>query len=289
MKPDAPADNHRNEQRRERLQATSLTAWDLHRTREGAARDARTRLMTMKTHERLRLLAEAELGVPKHQRSFLKHGREGEPGVLMIHDTMQTPADYVPLGRTLNDAGLTVHGLLLADLGHGVTDRPEARWRATVQRARVGYQLLSETCADVVVVGAGFGAVLALHLADREKVAGLVLLAPALAPRVSLGIKLLQRFNLLHLPPVRRRLGPMVDAMDGMHQAQNLAGKLRVPMFGVHCDDDEVASPESLRILQKKAGDRGRFRVFPEGGHEVLAAHGADGLEKDILEFIRRR
>ena len=290
MKPDNSVENHRNEQRRRRLHAATLTAWDMHRTRRGTARDGRARLMVMKSRERLRALEEAELGVPKHQRSFLKQGREGMPGVLLVHGADQSPAEFVPLARTLHAAGLTVYGQLLVDYGHGMTDRPEARWRATLQQVRLGYQLLADTCGEVYVVGTGFGGALALHLAEREKVAGLVLLAPALVPRVSFRVRVLRALKLLHLPPVRRRLGLLVDAMDGMQKAQDLAGKIDVPMYGAHCDDDTTVSPQSLRLLQKRARHQGsRFRVFDTGGHDMLAAHGSAGLEDDILEFVQGR
>jgi len=288
VKTDPSEESPRNEQRRERLLVTALTAWDLQRRRRDRSQDERSRLMVLKTHERLRLLAEAELGVPKHQRSFLRVGAEDAPGVLMIHGADQSPANLVPLARTLHEAGLTVHGVLLADYGHGVTDRPEARWRASLQQVRLGYRLLAGTCRRVFVVGVGFGAALALHLAEREPVAGLVLVAPALVPRVSLGVRILRGLRLLRLRPVRRHLGLLVDASEGMHHAQEVAGKIKVPIFGVQCDDDELVSPQSLRLLQKRAHHaRSRFQAFPTGGHDALAAHGSDGLERDILAFIR--
>ncbi len=288
MKPDTREDYPSNPQRRERLEANTLTAWDLQRTREGRSREPRVRQMVFKTHERLRSLAEAELGVPRHQRSFLRAGEPGAPGVLLVHGPEQSPAEVVPLARTLHDGGCTVHGLLLADYGHGMTDRPEARWRASLQQVRLGYRLLAETCAHVHVVGLGFGATLALHLAGREPVASLVLLAPALVPRVGLGVRVLQSLNLLRLPPVRRRLGLQVDAIEGMRAAQDLVGRLDVPILGAQCDDDPRVSPHSLRLLQKRSHHgQSRFQAFPAGGHDVLAAHGAEGLEADILAFVR--
>ena len=284
----AAPDSQRNEQRRQQLQNMALTAWDLQRTRRGKTHDARTRLMLMRTHDRLHLLGEAELGVPKHQRSFLRAGQPDAPGVLLIHDVQQGPAHLVPLAQTLNAAGLTVHGLLLAEYGHGITARPEARWRAALQRLRGGYQLLADTCPEVHVVGVGFGAALALHLAEREKVRSLVLLAPDLVPKVSLWVRLLWALRLMRLTPVRRRLGTLVDATESMHAAQELAGKLKLPIFGVMCDDDDRASPQSLRLLQKRVHDpRCRFQAFATGGHDVLAAHGSAGLERDILAFIQ--
>jgi len=268
----------------------SLSAWDLDRSSSQEGRDARAKVMVLRTHERLRLLSEAELGVPKHKRTFLKVGKDGQPGVLLIHGTDQTPANLVPLARSMHAAGLTVHGLLQADDGHGVTGRPEARWRASLQMVRHGHRLLADCCPAVYVVGVGYGAALAVHLANREKVAGLVLLAPAIMPRVSLGLRMLQALGLLKVPFIRRRVGLTVDVLEGMQEAHNLTSKIDVPIFGAMCDDDDEVSPEALRVLQKRARNRHcRFQAFPEGGHDVLAAHGSASLDEDIIRFVRQK
>lgn len=278
----------RNEQRRNQLLTTALSAWDLNRSMKGRFRDARVRHMVLKTHERLRLLEEAELGVPRHQRSFFNLGAPDEPGVLLIHDVQSSPADLQFLGQELGRAGLTVHAMLLAGYGHGLTARPEARWRATLQQVRLGHRLLADTCREVHVVGVGFGAALAVHLAARQKVAGLVLLAPALIPRVGLGMRLLWKTRLLRWKLVRRRLGLHVDVAEGMQMAQDLLGKLPMPIYGAHCDDDDQASPQSLRLLQKRARHpQCRFQAYAEGGHDILAAHGREGLVGEVLRFIR--
>lgn len=267
----------------------SLTAWDLARNRDVRRGDPRERVMTLRTHERMRALAEAELGVPKHKRSFLKIGDAGQPAVLLIHDTDHSPAHLVPVARALHGAGLTVHGLLLGDDGHGVTSRPEARWRATLQQVRHGYQLLAGTGSPVHVLGVGFGAALAVHLASREKVAGLILIAPALAPRMDLTLKILQFLGLLRQSLVRRRLGLRVDVLEGMQEARNLVSRLDVPIFGAMSDDDEEVSPEALRFLQRRSRHaRSRFRAYPDGGHDVLDAHGASSLDADIISFVKQ-
>ncbi len=278
----------RNEQRRILLQSTALTAWDLRRSVAGRTGENRVRQMVLRTHDRLRWLAEAELGVPRHERSYIKFGAESAPGVLLIHDTHQSPADLLALAQVLSDGGLTICGLLLAGYGHGMTERPEARWRASLQQLRLGHQLLAETCRDVFVVGVGFGAALAIHLAARERVAGLVLIAPALVPQSGLWLRLLWKLRLLRWGPVRRRLGLLVDVAEGMQQAQDQIGKLKLPIYGVQCDDDDRANPQSLRMLQRRARHaRCRFQAFAIGGHDVLVAHGPTGLLQEILRFIK--
>lgn len=290
MNDNAQADSPRNDQRRARMQAIALTAWDLARSGDARTRDPRARVMSLRTRERLRLLAEAELGVPKHKRTFLKVGEENQPGVLLIHDHDQTPAHLVPLARALHAAGLTVHSQLLAEEGHDVGSRPDARWRATLQQLRHGYQLLSMACNEIYVLGSGFGGALGLLLAEREEVAGLVLLAPSVTPRSSFRLKLLRALGLLKLPAVRRRMGQREDMLEGMQQARDLVGKLKSPVFAAMCDDDTEVSPEALRYLQRKTSHpRSRFRAFEVGGHDVLAAHGSATLDQEIIAFIRDR
>lgn len=287
MKNETPETGARNEQRRAQVLNTTLSAWDLRRSVAGRLRENRVRQMILKTHERLRSLEEAELGVPKHHRSYLKVGAEEAPGVLLVHDAQQSPADLKALGQALGAEGFTVYAIRLAGSVPGTHERLEIRWRATLQQVRLAHRVLSDTCCSVHVVAIGFGAVLALHLAAKERVAGLVLIAPSLVPQVGFWIRLLWATRLLRLRPVKKRAGRHMDASEGMKQAQNLIGKLKVPIYGVHCEDDQQASPQSLRLLQKRARHpRCRFQAFPSGGHDVLAAHGQTGLVREIVRFI---
>jgi carboxylesterase len=280
--------NTRNDQRRAHLLTTALSAWDLQRSASGRFRDPRARQMVLKTHERVRWLEEAELGVPRHQGSFFLIGPETAAGVLLIHDTHQSPADLRALGHALGQEGMTVHAVLLAGHGLGLADRVGVRWRSSSQQIRLAHRLLSDTCSAVHVVGVGFGAVLALHLASRERVAGLVLIAPALIPQIGVWQRLLWRLRIMRLGPIRKRMGQHMDAVEGMQLAQNLVGKLRLPIYGVQCDDDQEASPLSLRFLQKRARHpRCRFQAFPSGGHDVLTAHRKSGLDREIIRFIK--
>jgi esterase/lipase len=71
-----------------------------------------------------------------------------------------------------------------------------------------------------------------------------------------------------------------------MDKARGKIGQVGAPIFAAHCEDDDQASPSSLRILQNKARNRAsRFRIFPEGGHAILTVHGEDVLYEQILEF----
>jgi esterase/lipase len=81
-------------------------------------------------------------------------------------------------------------------------------------------------------------------------------------------------------------LGWNADLMEGMDKARSKIGKIKVPIYAAHCEDDDRASPSSLRTLQNKARNKAsRFQVFAQGGHAILTVHGKDVLYNQILQF----
>jgi carboxylesterase len=105
---------------------------------------------------------------------------EGGPvGCLLIHGFTGSPPEMRPMGEHLAAHGVTVSAPLLA--GHGTTPEDMARatrqdWYETVQ---VAHRELLQCCEEVFVAGFSLGSLLAVHLAVRHHVAGLVLLSPA--------------------------------------------------------------------------------------------------------------
>ena len=88
---------------------------------------------------------------------------------------------------------------------------------------------------------------------------------------------------------LRPRFGWTEEVLAGMKNARMLISKLRTPVYAAQCDDDEVVSSLSLRVLQKRARhSASRFRAFPSGGHAILAAHGESALHNEILKFFRK-
>ena len=281
-------DTTRDPRRRLQVQALALSAWDLARTEDRHGRDGRTRLITLRTRQRLAAAFETEREVPRENRSFYLVGEKDADTCLLIHGTQSSPAAYRSLGNYLHRNGMTVHALLLP--GHVVDDdvMADVAWRSSLQQARQAFRQLRQVSGRVHVVGMSFGAVLAIQLAVKEPVTSLALLAPAMMPRVSPLQRLALHLRLYRLPWVRQRLGWNADLLDGMDTARGMVGQLKIPIFAAQCEDDERIAPNSLRILQKKAKHpNSRFQLFPSGGHAVLASHGEQGLNQSILSFFK--
>ncbi len=267
--------------------ALALTAWDLARTRGDREDTARGQLMTLRTHQKLIAAFESGRRIPEEDRTFLRVRENARASFLLIHGMSTGPADLRGLARHLGDNDCNVWVLRLPELGAVPDAVSHASWESSLLQAGQRCRMLSRGGGNLHVVGLGYGAALALHLASRlEAINSLVLLAPALMPRVSAVQRQIVRFRLHRLGLFRRLLGLNADLLEGMDAARSSAGRVRVPIYAAQCEDDDRASPDSLRFLQKKAHNRAsRFQVFPTGGHAILAAHGERVLYGEILKF----
>jgi esterase/lipase len=258
----------------------------MNRTRRTQPDTPRGHVMNLRAHQRLVASFEQVRNIPDNDRSFLRVREHAHGSCLLIHGVSTRPGDLHELAERLYEAEYNVYVLRLPDYGTPGHTISEVSWESSLQQAVQCFKLLSRDGGKVHVVGMGFGATLALHLADTARVSSLVLLAPAIMPRENLLHRLLVRFKLHRLKLVHRWLGWNADLMVGMDKARSRVGKIKVPIYAAQCDDDDRASPASLRFLQGKARHpASRFQVFPNGGHAILAEHGDRFLYGEILKF----
>lgn len=266
--------------------ALALTAWDLARTRRDKEDTPRGKLMTLRTHQKLISAIETGRRIPEEDRTFLRVRENARGSFLLIHGMSTGPADLRGLAKHLGDNECNVWVMRLPELGATPGQVSHASWESSLLQARQRCRMLSRGGGDLHVVGLGYGAALALHLASEEPVSSVVLLAPALMPRASAFQRSIVRLRLHRLGFFRKLLGLNADLLEGMDVARSRVNRVKVPMYAAQCDDDDRASPASLRFLQRKAHNReSRFQLFPTGGHAILATHGERVLYGEILKF----
>lgn len=115
---------------------------------------------------------------PEHQPLYREGG---EPGALLIHGLVGTPAEMRPLAERLHAAGWTVDVPLLP--GHGVEIEQlfETHAEAWIDRARDALRAIQTAHSPVLVVGHSMGGAVALQIlaeAAGKSVAGLILISP---------------------------------------------------------------------------------------------------------------
>lgn len=273
---------------REETIAYSLAAWELEKNRPSRDDSPRQRGFLLNAHSRLQAELEERRAVPPADRSIILPRPGARDSVLLVHGATTTPADLRSLAERVHAANFHVYVPLLptrANLAPGLGD---VLWRACLEEALVRYRLLKQASRRVHVVGLSFGAALAIHLARQERPASLVLLAPALVPRLPFGVRLLLRLGVHRMKWVRRRYGWSLQVLEAMERARPLLSRLNMPVYAAQCQDDERMLPASLRMLQRKARHRdSRFRLYPAGGHLILKAHGESGLADEITRFLQ--
>lgn len=277
-----------NPEIRRQAQALALSAWDLARTRTRQPDTSRGHVITLRAQQKLMLALEKERSVPEARQSFLRVKEEGCDSCLLIPGVTTGPQNLRPLAERLHEAGFNTWVLrlpLTTKASHGIE---EASWEAALNQAVHGFRLLQRGPGKVHVIGLGYGATIALLLAQKEKAASLVLLSPAVMPRESFLQRMLVHLRFQRLRPMRRLMGLDTGVMEGMDRARSKIGQIRVPIYAAQCEDDALASSASLRILQRKSSHQAsRFQVFPTGGHDILAAHGDQVLYREILKFLQ--
>jgi pimeloyl-ACP methyl ester carboxylesterase len=122
-------------------------------------------------------------------RGRCQRGTDGRhaKAALLIHDLGGTPYEMRDLGRALVERCYLVRAILLP--GHGTVpgDLLETEYRQWIEATRRGVASFEGEAEQVVLVGFGLGATLAVHHAlsappeSDPALGGLVLLAPALA------------------------------------------------------------------------------------------------------------
>jgi len=223
------------------------------RTRVEKPDTARGHVMNLRAHQNLVASYEQVRNIPDPDRSYLRVKENARGSCLLIHGVSTRPGDLRELAARLFDADFNVYVLRLPDYGTPGHTISEVSWESSLHQAVQCFRLLAR----------GGGKV-------HEN----------LFQRMAVRLKL-HRLGFVH-----NWLGWNADLMVGMDKARGGVGKLKIPIYAAQCDDDDRASPSSLRFLQGKARHAAsRFQVFPTGGHAILAEHGDRFLYGEILKF----
>ncbi len=288
MNSDSPGNGAKDLRNWKLARSLSLSAWDLERSRQRWPDSDRARLVALRARKGLQAAMERELGIAKSDRAMLKMRENASASCLLIHGRSHSPAELKALAEYLYQNNLNVYATLLPGPDTGGDRISIGMWRSHLAQLRRDFQALRRATDRVHVVGHDLGAALAVLLARKEAVSSLALLAPSLVFRVPLleRIRLWFRWNVIPWP--RSGVDRDLENLECMDKARANLSRVKAPIYAAQCEDDELASPVSLRILQKKSRHSAcRFQVFPTGGNAILQAHGESTLHREILRFFR--
>jgi len=244
-------------------------------------------------------LAEArQAGVGVEDLPFLDIPAGASSAVLLVHGFSATPWEMRPLADLLTRKGFACLAVRLPGHGTSPEDLATRRWEEWSQAVVAGYDRLAEHFPRIYAAGLSTGSLLALMLAGRRELAGIVLLSPYLRLRHRLAP--FARW-LRYLRPYQTRVLSDAAALHyyarrplaGVHQINRLLSRLkpqlediRAPVLALHGEGDEVVDIDSGRQLVECLGSSVKqYRRFgPEVAH-VLTAPGSPRLD-EILELV---
>lgn len=227
-------------------------------------------------------------------------------GILLIHGFTGSPSEMRYLGDYLKDKNFTVRGVLLK--GHGTSPREmrKTNHRDWIKSAEEGYQELAEKCDEIFVVGFSMGGAIALHLAQKYNIKGIVSL--------STPIKILNRQYFIGAtvkylgyiigvaPKIVKQKDPFIISYDktpikcifSLIQLINIVKsdlhKIEKPILIMQSYGDGTVHPSSANFIYKRIASTDKSIIFlHNSGHVITCGCEKDQVFEEVHNFISKR
>lgn len=224
--------------------------------------------------------------------------------MLLVHGFTGSPASLRPLAEQLASAGFRVELPLLP--GHGTTwqDMSRTEWPDWYAEAERAFLRLAAGCSQVFVLGLSMGGSLALRLAERRPVAGVVLVNPSVGSRdpAMLAVPLLSRF-VASIPAIgddiakpgvtehaytRTPLRAVVSMTALWRDVRSHLGRVTAPLLLIRSVTDHVVDPSSaVAILSSVSSAERTEHLLHRSFHVATLDYDADEIASLTEAFVR--
>ncbi|WP_018132104.1 alpha/beta hydrolase [Effusibacillus pohliae] len=227
----------------------------------------------------------------------------GKTGVLLIHGFTGTPSELRLLGEFLAEKGFAVKAPLLA--GHGTTPEQMMKtgMRDWIKSAGDAYFDLKRRCEEVFVAGLSMGGALALHLAARLPVNGVVpMCAPIfLADRRAKFSRFVAPFVKFHhhKTPHPEHIAPYMagytktpvrcvpELLKLIRMVRRELREVKVPALIMQAEQDLTVLPKSADYIYKHIGSRKKqLKWYPNSGHILTVDRDREQVFADLASFL---
>ena len=224
--------------------------------------------------------------------------------VLLIHGFTACPAQMIPLGKMLHEAGFTVRCIRLPGHGTSPEDMKNSTWQMWLHEARTAAREMRKMYPHFTVAGLSMGGALAMILAEEMDLTACVTLA---AP-TNAANKLAALAGLLHpvYPTVHTRLSrstqpkeydvgytfyptkKVADLNRIMRMARTNLHKITCPLLSIQSRKDRTIVPESMETIQEKASSTVKEHLWlQEAPHVITLSTELPLIAQTMIHFLK--
>ncbi len=251
--------------------------------------------------------------IPTAQPFFFPgKGARARIGCLVTHGFTGAPKEMRWLGEYLNGEGYTVCGIRLAGHATRMEDMIRSRWQDWLLSVEDGYNLLSSSCEQIVLLGLSMGGALSLISAGSFPVQGVVAMSTPLrlpdspilpftkvlswfVPSISKGSGkpgsdwFDQASWKQHVSYPRNPLRSVWELNTLLQVMRSSLPQVKVPVLLIHSRDDSYVIRDSMEKIHAALGSRDKQMLWVEGGGHVITEEPTRQVVfKAAAQFVKR-
>ena len=262
------------------------TIWEINESIKKTPESPRQRRELLRSHFLQHFEYDKAQHVPRDDRSFLFLHETDAPLVLLLHGSTGTPAEMRDLGTHLHNNGISAYCPRIGVTGSRTRSRS---WEGWVSQAQIATEIAAASSDATFVCGLSLGGAVALMLADKAPIKGLILLAPALYPRLGLKSRVLQVARVVTPTLFYHFAGWNGEVLEAMDYTRKTGRNIELPVLAIQAGDDTHLSSKGLKFVRKYARHKDtEIHMLPEGTH-VITRGCAKGQVCDLVtKFVGR-
>jgi esterase/lipase len=267
----------------------SHTIWELERAvRRGAASEGLRRSLIEAHGQQLRYMEDIAQ-VPRHQRSLLLLQPRPSEAVLLLPAEGNGADQVQPLAEQLHKRGYTVLATNLSMRTLDQAGRSPNYWQTCLDEAENRYDMLVHWSTRIAVIGVGFAAILAFHLAATRRPNGVLGFFPTFDEE-STWQRLTAKLRRWVLRDTRPRTGWAHQRVLATRSGRETLGKVSVPMFVLAEDRNDRSPAGRSALAARKLGQRSGTTVrVLRPGESAGVRDLSPALLDEVLGFLRQR
>lgn len=260
------------------------TIWEIQEHVRKNPEDPRHRRELLRAHFLQHFEYDRTFHVPRDDRSFLFLHDEPSMTCLLLHGAKGTPAEMRELGNYLYSKGYSVYCPRFSR-----TDSKErmVSWESWVTQAETAFSTVNTFSKEVTIVGLSLGGTIAMILSKLHEPKGIVLLAPALYPRMSVKARAYELGRVATPTLFYRLAGWNGEVLKAMDHARRSLKKITVPVLAMQASDDKRLSNRGLKFIRRHAANPlSEIRILPFGSHVLTRGEAKAEVFNRIQDFI---